>query len=80
MEENHVAIKVVRKVKRYTKSAKIEADILSNLNHIEHSSNVRAPKPFMYVIQLVDSFILIVTCVLSSKRVAQTLLFHEAKS
>ena len=57
MEENHVAIKVVRKVKRYTKSAKIEADILSNLNHIEHSSNTRAPKPFMYVIQLVDSFI-----------------------
>ena len=57
MEEHHVAIKVVRKVKRYTKSAKIEADILSNLNHIEHSSNVRAPKPFMYVIQLVDIFI-----------------------
>ena len=47
-EEKFVAIKVVRRIKRYTKSAQIEADILKHLNKEEEKATLKTKAVYVY--------------------------------
>ena len=53
-EPETVAIKVVRKIRRYGDAAKIEADILTNLNELEKNER---PGASPFVIRMFNSFV-----------------------